>query len=230
MLPAALRLVRCPVQIAGKRVAYLMGSGDEVPAAISQLGYQVDVIEPSRLPAVQLGGYDAVVAGIRAYNTIPEIQALQEQILAYVAQGGVYIAQYNTNYDMRSSQIGPYRFSISRDRVSDETAPVTLLAPEHPALSFPNAIREADFNGWVQEIGLYFPGSWDEAYTPLLACSDPGEPARQGALLVAKHGEGYFVYTALSFFRQLPAGVPGAGRLFANLLSLAHAPASAPAR
>ncbi|MDX2286567.1 MAG: PIG-L family deacetylase [Bacteroidia bacterium] len=230
MLPAALRMVRCPVQTAGKRVAYLMGSGDEVPAAIAQLGYQVDVLEPARMASTPLDGYDAVVAGIRAYNTIPEIQALQERVLEYVSRGGVFIAQYNTNYDMRSSQIGPYRFSISRDRVSDETAPVTLLAPEHPALSFPNAIREADFKGWVQEIGLYFPASWDDAYTPLLACSDPGEPARQGALLVARHGEGYFVYTALSFFRQLPAGVPGAGRLFANLLSLSHAPASAPAR
>jgi hypothetical protein len=144
----------------------------------------------------------------------------QKRLMEYVSAGGTYVVQYVTNGGMEADAIGPYPLSISRARVSDETAPVTLIVPEHPALSHPNRIGPEDFAGWVQERGLYFAGKWDSAYTPLISSGDPGEPPGEGGLLVARYGEGYYCYTGLAFFRQLPAGVPGAYRLFANLVEL----------
>ena len=161
-----------------------------------------------------------MVLGIRAFNTKPELMSRREALWDFVKQGGNVITQYNTTSQLPKGDLGPYPFSVSRDRVTDETAAVSLLAPKHPAITGPNAITLNDFAGWVQERGLYFPNRWDAAYTPLLGMADPGEGETQGSLLVAKHGEGYFVYTGLSFFREFPAGVPGAYRLFANLVSL----------
>jgi hypothetical protein len=140
-------------------------------------------------------------------------------LLAYVKAGGVVVAQYNTTADLKTKEIGPFPFEISRDRVTDETADVRILA-DHPLLNAPNKITANDFKGWVQERGLYFPNKWDANWTPLLSCNDPGEKPLDGGLLVAKSGQGYFVYTGYAFFRQLPAGGPGAYRLFANMVSL----------
>ena len=137
-----------------------------------------------------------------------------------VKAGGVVVAQYNTTADLKTKQIGPFPLEISRDRVTDENAEVRILAPDHPLLNTPNRITAADFKGWVQERGLYFPNKWDANWTALLSCNDPGEKPLDGGLLVAKSGDGYFVYTGYGFFRQLPAGVPGAYRLFANMVSL----------
>jgi hypothetical protein len=204
----------------GERVGYLPGAGDTTAEALTLMGYEVRTLSLGDLTATGLTGLDAVVIGIRAFNTIPELTSRTGVLGEFVAAGGNVIVQYNTNGGLDGAAVGPYPLSLSRDRVTDETAAVTLLAPEHPALAGPNRITDADFAGWVQERGLYFPNAWDDAYTPLLSMADPGEEPTQGSLLVAKHGEGWFVYTGLSFFRELPAGVPGAYRLLANLVSL----------
>ena len=141
-------------------------------------------------------------------------------LFSFVEEGGNVIVQYNRPNDLKTDKIAPFDLRLSADRVTDENAAVTFLAPEHPALTTPNKITDADFADWVQERGLYFPSQWDEHFTAILACNDPGESPKKGGLLVAKSGRGYFVYTGLAWFRQLPAGVPGAYRLFANLVSL----------
>ncbi|GAB4408006.1 MAG: PIG-L family deacetylase [Bacteroidia bacterium] len=218
--PAQAQLIPIDVQKQGERIAYLMGSGDDIPQALAEIGYAVDVLAPDEVSLDKLRPYDAVIAGIRAYNTQERMPYLHEQLMAYVEQGGTYIVQYNTTFDLKVAQPGPFPLSLSRDRVTDETAPMTMLIPDHPVFTTPNALTAADFEGWIQERGLYFPGKWDERYQALLACNDPGEAPLQGALLVARHGKGYYFYTGLSFFRELPAGVPGAYRLFANMLSI----------
>jgi hypothetical protein len=161
-----------------------------------------------------------VVIGVRAYNVRTNLAAQLPGLFAYVEAGGTVVAQYNRPDNSRSFQPAPYSLRLSQDRVTDENAAMTFLVPEHPVLNTPNKITEADFAGWVQERGIYFPNQWDEHFTPILACSDSGEAPLKGSLLVAQYGRGYFVYTSLVFFRQLPAGVPGAYRLFANLVSL----------
>ncbi|MEM9718496.1 MAG: PIG-L family deacetylase [Bacteroidota bacterium] len=218
--PATSKLTKVNVDIRGSRLAYLMGSGDEVPQSLEQMGYQVDFLEEEEVTAENLRKYDAVIAGIRLYNTRDRVGYLQQEILEYVQNGGNYIVQYNTTRGLKANNIGPYPLSLSRDRVSVEEAPVTILEPMHPAFNTPNKITQADFEGWIQERGLYFAGEWDEKYQPLLEMNDPGEDPKKGSLLVAQYGEGYFVYTGISWFRELPAGVPGAYRLFANLVSL----------
>jgi hypothetical protein len=201
-------------------IGYIEGSGDEVPEALRQAGYDVRLLTDEDLLSADLFAFQTIVAGVRAYNTRPVLPTAQQRLMEYVHRGGTYVVQYSTAGRGESPEVGPYPFKISRDRVSDETVPVTLLDPKHPALSYPNAIGGEDFSGWVQERGLYFADAWDSAYTPLLSASDPGEPARLGGLIVARHGEGYYCYTGLSFFRQLPAGVGGAYRLFVNLVEL----------
>ena len=213
--------VRVP---SGLRVGYIAGPGDGVPEALAQLGIAVDVLDAAALNgagATGLARYDVVIVGIRAYESRPDLRANNARLLDYVRGGGTLIVQYN-QYEWSEGGYAPYPLSIGRphDRVTDETAPVTLLDPSHPILSYPNRITDADFEGWVQERGLYFPRTWDERYTPLLEMADPGEEPKRGALLVAKVGNGTYVYTGLALFRQLPAGVPGAYRLLANLLAL----------
>jgi LmbE family N-acetylglucosaminyl deacetylase len=219
--PAETRAVRLELDRGGvHQIGYLPGAGDLVAESLRSVGYEVTLLDPANLTLDQLRAMDAVVIGIRAYNTIDEIGALMPLLFDYVVEGGTVIAQYNTSHRLNTDQLAPYPLSLSRDRVTDENATVHLLAPDHPALNAPNKITVEDFEGWVQERGLYFPNRWDDAFTPLIASADAGEEPLAGGLLVARHGGGHFVYTGYSWFRQLPAGVPGAYRLFVNLLAL----------
>jgi hypothetical protein len=168
---------------------------------------------------MDLVAYDAVVTGVRAYDTREVLKRSKDKLLRYVENGGTLVVQYNVSWNEEGSQIGPYPLTIGRDRVSVENAPVVFLLPGHPLLNFPNKITAEDFEGWIQERGLYFASQWDERYEAVLACHDPGEPERTGGLLCARYGRGFFIYTGYSWFRELPAGVPGAFRLFANLIS-----------
>ncbi|HTS03503.1 MAG TPA: hypothetical protein VMN04_13345, partial [Thermoanaerobaculia bacterium] len=163
--------------------------------------------------------YSAIVTGIRAYNTRPRLRQVEPRLLAYAGKGGTLVVQYDTTGDLVTDELGPYPFKLSRDRVTVEEAPVTFLEPASPLLNFPNKLTAADFDGWVQERGLYFAGSWDPRYETPLESHDPGESPKKGGLLFAKVGKGAYVYTGYAFFRQLPAGVPGAYRFFVNLVS-----------
>ncbi|HVU33465.1 MAG TPA: PIG-L family deacetylase [Opitutaceae bacterium] len=219
--PAREKLVSVDVATRGHRIGYLPGAGDDIPEALAQLGYQVTTLSGADLVPATLDSLDAVVIGVRAYNTRTDLVPRLPALFAYVEQGGTVIAQYSRpGNDLKTEQIGPYPLRLSDRRVTDETAAVTFLVPDAPVLNTPNRITPADFDGWVQERGVYFPSEWDPHFVPMLAMNDPGEAPLQGALLVASYGKGYFVYTGLAFFRQLPAGVPGAYRLFANLVSL----------
>lgn len=229
--PAKLRLVRTEAKVAARRVGYIMGAGDDGPPALRMLGCEVELLSDEALAERDLSAFDAIVVGIRAFNTRPALARVKDRLRDYVAQGGTEIVQYQvngafpgTNAGLATEALGPFPFKVGRERVTDESAAPVFLDPKHPALTWPNALGAADFDGWVQERGLYFAASWDPRYAPLLALADPGEKPLEGGLLVAKHGKGHFVYTGLAFFRQLPDGVPGAYRLFANLLSLGKAP------
>jgi len=223
LLPKAeAKVVRIDLKKEGGWVGYIKGAGDEIPSALKNMGYRVWEMKEEEVVAENLKKLDAVVLGIRALNTNERIRHFMPDLLDYVRNGGTMITQYNTNseLEMEAGKIAPYPLSLSRDRVTEENSVVTILKPEHPALNYPNKISTNDFDGWVQERGLYFPDKWDMHYDALLSCHDAGEPAREGSLLVANYGSGYYVYTGLSFFRELPEGVPGAYRLFANLISL----------
>jgi LmbE family N-acetylglucosaminyl deacetylase len=217
--PAEGKLVKLDLKKAGENIAYIMGSGDAVPDALRQIGYTVTLLSAEDLAGGDLSHFDAIVVGIRAYNTRPELKAAQPGLLEYVKQGGTMVVQYNTLQELDQNGLGPYPLRISHDRVSVEDAPVTILAPDHQLLSFPNKITQDDFAGWIQERGLYFPDQWDLHYETILACNDPGETAKASGILFAKYGKGVYIYTGYSWFRELPAGVPGAFRLFVNLIS-----------
>ena len=220
MPPAEAKIVRADIRKKGNLIGNIPGAGDEIPQSLEQIGYNVKTLTVDEIKAQKLARYDAVVLGVRAYNTQEQIANWQPELLAYVKAGGVVVAQYNTTSELKTKEIGPFPLEISRDRVTDETAEVRILAPDHPLMNTPNKITPEDFKGWVQERGLYFPNKWDPSWTPILSCNDPGEKPLDGGLLVAKFGKGYFIYTGYSWFRQLPAGVPGAYRLFANMVSL----------
>ena len=230
LLPLAqARLERFELKRTGQRIGYVMGAGDEIPHALRRLGYQVELLTDEALAQESLQGYDAIVLGIRAFNTRPALQTLKERLHAYVAAGGTEVVLYTVNTGfpginaaMVTDTIGPYPFKVGRRRVTVETVPVRFLQPAHPLFHRPNELSAADFDGWVQERSLYHAEGWDARYVPLLGMADPGEAEDGGALLVAEHGQGRYVYTGLAFFRQLPDGVPGATRLFANLLALGH--------
>ncbi len=200
------------------RVGYIVGAGDDVPAALTQAGYEVTLLNDELLRTGALERFDAIVVGVRAYNVNPKLPAVYERLMQYVKNGGTLVAQYNTKNWLSSvpATIGPLPFELSQDRVTDEDAVVTRDA--HLLLKSPNTIGDDDFTGWVQERGLYFANSWDSHYETPLSLNDRGEKPSKGSLLFLRHGKGRFIYTGLSFFRQLPAGVPGAYRLFANLL------------
>ncbi len=224
--PARFKAVSLHLAVHARRVGYLPGAGDSVADALTQMGCEVTQLTGADLTPDRLRGLDAVVIGVRAFNVRTDLADHLPGLFAYIEAGGTVVEQYNRpGRDLKTTQLGPYPLSIEgpapRLRVTNEDAPVTFLAPDHPVLNVPNKITEADFAGWVQERGTYFPSSWDEAhYTAILAMSDPGEAPLKSSLLVARYGKGWFVYTGLVFFRQLPAGVPGAYRLFANLVSL----------
>ena len=220
--PAEVKLVPLDVTTTAKTVGYIKGAGDEVPQAIEQLGATVDFIEPATATLESISKYDAIVVGIRAYNNNQGMKRFNPVLMRYVENGGTVVVQYTTRTSdmvLPDSLIGPYPFKLTRDRVTVEEAPPTFLDAKHPLLNTPNKITTTDFDGWVQERGLYFCGSLDPHYTPLIAWNDPGEQPLNGGLITCNYGKGRYVYTGISFFRELPAGVPGAYRLFANLIS-----------
>jgi hypothetical protein len=206
------------------KVGYVMGAGDEIPTVLQQIGMDVTLIPAERLTSEDLNRYQTIVLGIRAYDTQKDVIANNKRLLDYVQAGGRLVVQYNTlGYtasagDFNAGKFTPYPATLSRARVSVEEAPVVMLDPANPIFHSPNEITEMDFTGWVQERGLYFMSQWDSNFTPLLESHDPGEAPQKGGLLVAHYGKGIYIYTGYAFFRQLPAGVPGAVRLFVNLI------------
>lgn len=220
--PSESKLVHIDIKTAGSKLGYIEGAGDIIPEAMRLLGYQVDVLEEEDLSPENLEQYDAIILGIRALNTRERIPFMLPNLHAYAETGGTLIYQYNTAHRLKTEDFAPLPITLSRDRVTEEDAEVKFLKPKHPVLNSPNKITQADFENWVQERGLYFPSEWDDQYEAILSWHDTGEPARDGSLLVAKFGEGHVVYTGISFFRELPAGVPGAFRLFANLIALGN--------
>lgn len=218
--PATLQCVMLNAKIKEGKIAYINGVKDAVPTAIKQLGFEVEEFEVADLANLDLSGYRSVVLGIRIYNVHPELFNYSDKLYQYVESGGNLVMQYNTaSRAIREHAFGPKPFKLSRNRVTEEDAKVKLLDKKHPIFTSPNKITEADFENWVQERGLYFAGEWDEAYQPLISWNDQGEEPVLGGLIVMKHGKGQFVYTGISFFRELPKGVIGAYRLFANILS-----------
>ena len=216
---SALNVVKLDVERRGEMIGYIMGSGDEVADGLRHLGYDVTSLSDDDLESGDLSRFDAIVAGIRAYNTRERLAIVQPRLLQYVEEGGTLIVQYNVSRGLVTENIGPYPFTIGRDRVSEEDAPFTFLAPDHQLLNFPNTITQDDFEAWVQERGLYYATQWDDRYETVLASHDAQEPETAGGLLFARFGDGVFIYSGISWFRQLPAGVPGAYRLFANMIS-----------
>ncbi len=206
-----------------ENIGYVDGVGDQVAESLEQLGIPLTFLTADDLARGDLSVYDTIVLGIRAYAVREDLKTYNKRLLDYVEAGGTLVVQYNT-YQILQGDYGPYPFTINRphDRVTVEEAPVTFVDPDHPVLNTPNKLSEADFDGWVQERGLYFMGDWDEGYTPVLASNDPGEEPKLGGMMVAEIGQGRYVYTGYAFFRQLPAGVPGAYRLFSNLISLGN--------
>ncbi len=219
LMPSKSKVVRLNIEKRGDNIGYIEGAGDVVPESLRQIGYKVTVIKPEAISAEYLSNFDAIVVGIRAYNILEELKFKQKFLLDYVEEGGNLIVQYNTNRPLLVDNLAPFELKLSRERVTDENALVRMLEPQHPLLNFPNKITIQDFEGWVQERGLYFPDEWGEEFTALLAANDKGESSKEGGLLVAKYGKGFYIYTGLSFFREFPAGVSGAYRLFANMLS-----------
>jgi LmbE family N-acetylglucosaminyl deacetylase len=217
---AVAKAVRADIKHRGTRVGYIMGAGDDVPNILRQVGYEVTLLGDTDLDRGDFSAYDTIVTGVRAYNTRKRLRLAHEKLMQYVENGGTMVVQYNVAADdLAVAAPGPFPFKITRDRVTVEEAPVKLVDPKHALLTTPNRITDADFAGWVQERGLYFTSDWDPRYTTVLASNDPGEPERAGGELVAKHGKGTFVYTSYAWWRQLPAGVPGAIRAFVNLVS-----------
>ncbi|MBC7572374.1 MAG: PIG-L family deacetylase [Spirosoma sp.] len=222
--PAEAKLVKLDVKVTAKNIGYIVGAGDDVPAALRQMGCRVTFLGPTEL-AGNLSGYDAIVTGVRAYNTNDWMARLQPRLLEYVKDGGNLIVQYVTppSSFLRNEPplppLGPYPFKIGRDRVTGEDAAMTFIDPQHPLLNTPNRITQADFSGWIQERGIYFAQEWSKEYQPIFSAHDPNETPKEGSLLYADYGKGHFMYTGLVFFRELPAGVPGAYRLFANMIS-----------
>lgn len=214
------KVVKVELEKRGTNVGYIVGSGDEIPASLEQVGYQVTELSNGDITANKMEKYDAVILGIRAYNTNDRLKFYQEELMEYVKNGGTMIVQYNTAHALVTKDLGPYPLQLSRDRVTVEGAEVRVLKPDHRVLNFPNKITASDFEGWVQERGLYFPNEWNEQYEAILSSNDPGEDPRDGGLLVAKYGKGYYIYSGYSWFRELPAGVPGAYRIFTNMISI----------
>lgn len=213
-------LVKLKITHEVEKIAYIQGAGDKIPEFLRAIGIHCDELLPSEIANTELSSYDAVVLGIRALNTIDEIDVIMPHLLQYTQDGGNLIVQYNTNRGLKTNNFAPYSLQLSRDRVTNENSPVKLINNSHPALNTPNRITLKDFEGWVQERGLYFPNQWASEYKPIVSFQDPGEDFLDGGILIAPYGRGNYIYTGLSWFRELPAGVTGAYKLFINLLSL----------
>ncbi len=222
--PALQRVSIVDVQVPHNlKIGYVMGAGDDIPTVLQQLGMNVTLISPESLASEDLSSYGTIVLGIRGYDTQKEVAENNKKLLDFVAAGGTLVVQYNSGVaDFNNGHFTPYPAELSRARVSVEEAPVDILAPQDEVFHYPNTITARDFDGWVQERGLYFMDKWDDHFKPLLACHDPGEEPQKGGLLQARYGKGIYIYTGYAFFRQLPAGVPGAVRLYVNLLSAGH--------
>ncbi|MGB8834319.1 MAG: PIG-L family deacetylase, partial [Candidatus Sulfotelmatobacter sp.] len=205
------------------KIGYIMGAGDDIPTVLQQIGMDVTLIPADRLRNENLSQYGTIVLGIRAYDTQRDVVANNQRLLDFVAAGGTLLVQYNTAVgDFNGEHLTPYPAELSRARVSVEEAPVDILDPGNQIFHSPNTLTSTDFDGWVQERGLYFMNKWDDHFKPLLSCHDPGESPQKGGLLETQYGKGIYIYTGYAFFRQLPAGVPGAVRLYVNLLSADH--------
>lgn len=220
LLPSTAKFTKADIEIRGEKIAYIMGAGDSVPESLKQMGYDVTILTPELLTPERLTQYDAVMMGIRAYNVLENISFKQQMLFDFVNNGGNMIVQYNTTGHLTTTQIAPFPLKISRDRVTEENAKVTFLEATHPVLNHPNKITQKDFEGWVQEQGLYYPDEWAKEFTPILSSNDKDENPKKGGLLIARYGKGYYIYTGLSFFRELPEGVSGAYRLMANLIGI----------
>lgn len=216
----AVKILNLDLKTAGEKIGYIVGAGDKVPDALAGMGYDVTVLHEKDLERTDLKDFDAIISGVRAFNTNEWMAKYYDKLMAYVADGGNYIVQYSQTSNLAKSKIGPYNFSIANKRITDENAAVTFLKPEHPVLNFPNKITQNDFKGWIQERSTYHADNLDPHYETILRMNDPGEAPQDGSLVVTKYGKGFFTYTGLVFFRELPAGVPGAYRLLANIIAL----------
>lgn len=216
---AEAKLVKLDLKTTGKNIGYIAGAGDLVPDMLKEIGFSVTMLSENEIMNGDLAKYDAIVAGVRAYNVNERLKFEQAKLMKYVENGGVYVVQYNVNRPLVMNEIGPYPFTILRDRVTEEDAEIKLVKPDSKVLNYPNKITVKDFDGWIQERGIYYASTTSAEYEKPLSMKDTGEKETDGALLVANYGKGRFVYTGLVFFRELPAGVPGAYRLFVNLIS-----------
>ena len=218
----SLKAVNIDLKIHNKKIGYIVGAGDKVPEALEQMGYEVTLLTDKELSKNGLEKYDAIITGVRAYNTNEWMNKHYDKLMKYVNDGGNLIVQYNTSNQIGPvrAKIGPYNFDITRNRVTDENAAVMLLKPEHPVFNFPNKITQDDFKDWIQERSIYHASDTSGKFEKLIGMNDPGEKSDDGSLIVAKYGKGWFTYTGIVFFRELPAGVPGAYRLLANIIAL----------
>jgi LmbE family N-acetylglucosaminyl deacetylase len=214
------KCIRIDLKTTGDTIGYIMGAGDEVPESLAQMGYKVTILKPVEITPEKLESFNVVITGVRAYNTVNALANKQSILFDFVKRGKTMIVQYNTDGKLITDKIAPYPLKPSNDRVTEENAKITFLAPNHPVLNTPNKISPKDFEGWTQEQGLYYPNQFDSAFIPIISSHDKGESDKNGALLVAPYGKGYYIYTGLSFFRELPEGVPGAYRLLSNIISL----------
>jgi LmbE family N-acetylglucosaminyl deacetylase len=217
---AVAKVVKLDLQKKGTNIGYIMGAGDLIPMSLRQIGYQVTILEDQDITPEKLRQFDAVITGVRAYNTNERMKYHQAALMEYVNNGGNLVVQYNTDMGLVMPNLGPYPFELTRDRITEEEAEVRFLKPESRVLNVPNKITPKDFTSWVQERGLYFPQKWAPEYEAVISSNDPNSPALDGGILVAKYGKGHYAYTSLSWFRELPAGVPGAYRVFVNLISM----------
>ncbi len=222
LMPSESKVVRLDIKKSGEQIGYIIGAEDQVPQSLEQIGYKVHYINPGTINENSLDTYDAIVVGIRAYNVVDELKYKQKYLLDYVKNGGNLIVQYTVaaRNGVNFEGIAPYELQLSSDRITNENSPVVIIEKKHPLVNFPNKITDKDFEGWIQERGLYFPNSWGKEFTPILSMEDEGESSKEGSILVASYGKGNYIYTGISFFRELPEGVSGAYRLFANMLSL----------
>ena len=217
---AEAKAIKLNIKTKSEKIAYIMGAGDEVPKSLMQMGYEVLILKPEEISMEKLQNFDVVMTGIRAYNVVNALGFKQQILFDFVKNGKTMIVQYNTLDDLVTKDIAPFPLKISRDRVTEENAEVRFLAPNHPILNSPNKITSDDFKDWKQEQGLYYPNEWDANFTPIISANDKGEKPKDGAILVAKYGKGNYIYTGISFFRELPEGVPGAFRLLANMIAI----------
>ncbi|MBF2709819.1 PIG-L family deacetylase [Flavobacterium soyangense] len=227
--PSEAKFIRLDLKTKEEKIAYIMGAGDEVPNSLTQMGYKVTLLNPEEISPEKLANFDVVMTGVRAYNTVQALANKQNILFDFVKGGKTMLVQYNNPNDLVTENIAPFPMKISRDRVTEENAEVRFLAPNNPVLNSPNKITTKDFEGWKQEQGLYYPNDFDKAFIPILSSNDKGETPKNGALLIAPYGKGYYIYTGLSFFRELPEGVSGAYKLLSNMISLQN-PMTLPAQ